>query len=122
LTGAIATCATVTGTLALARPAVTEMVALPFATATTVAFAPPLTEATAGEDDVTVGVALGIAAPFWSYTVTLNDCVAPSASSVMLDTDAVSVVATGGGVESLPHPAPRSTSTTARRANRAASP
>ena len=120
--GAPGTCATVTGTPTLAPPTATVMVALPFATAVTIGRAPPLTEATEGADDVTVGAAPGMTVPFWSRTVTVNDSVAPTASKERLDTDAVIVVATSGGVESLPHPAPAPsrTSAVARTASRAA--
>jgi hypothetical protein len=123
LIGATGTCETVTGTAALARPTVTLMVAFPFATAVTVGVALPLTVATVGADDVTLGTAFGIAAPFWSRTVTEKDAVAPTASNERLETDAVSVVATSGGVESLPHAMPALARTSAathttRRAER----
>src|SRR5512140_165619 len=120
LLGAWGTCATVTTTLALALPELTEITAVPFDTAVTTTLAPPETEATAGADDDTDGVAVVIVAPFWSRTTTVNCCVARIASSVMLETEAAMLVATSGGVESLPQLAPSAAAAATRITRRAA--
>ena len=82
-----------TDAVPLADPDAAVTVAVPFATVVT----RPVVEALArdGEEEVQVTTALLIMTPFWSRTVATSCCVSPSDEKLNIESEIVTVVATG---------------------------